>query len=86
MKFFSKIVFALICLASLVLLSAFYLQNAQLVTIDLLFNQSIEFPLGLALVLSLLCGVVLGLLAAVPALIAHKARLVSSKRRLQANS
>lgn len=83
MRVVKSLVLALLALGLLVLGTWFTLRNSQEVSLDLLFIQLPAYSVALWVILSLLCGLVLGWLLLLPNLARHKAQVFSYKRQLK---
>lgn len=76
--------FTLVLILALLLLGIWFtLRNQQPIPLDLLFIQLPENSLALWLILSLITGLVLGVLLMLPKLASYKARLISHERQLK---
>lgn len=79
-----KSFFTLVLILVLLLVGIWFtLRNQQLIPLDLLFVQLPENSLALWLILSLITGLVLGVLLMLPKLTSYKARLLSHEYQLK---
>lgn len=79
-----KSFFTLVLILVLLLVGIWFtLRNQQLIPLDLLFVQLPENSLALWLILSLITGLVLGVLLMLPKLTSYKARLLSHEHQLK---
>ncbi|NLW05772.1 MAG: DUF1049 domain-containing protein [Pseudomonadaceae bacterium] len=79
-----KSLFTLVLVLALLLLGIWFtLRNQQPVPLDLLFLKLPENSLALWLILSLITGLVLGVLLMLPRFASHKAKLLSQERQLK---
>jgi len=73
----------LISIPLIILISAFAFNNPQLVIIDL-FTSKIELPLAVALLISMLTGVIIGFVFNILSLLAQKKKYSQLKNKSEA--